>query len=477
MHERSMRMSRLLLLRIALLSLLVLAAAIAMAALQAHRDVAHEAQSAYQVARLVDTLGRLQDAGADDVVRQLAAVDAILATGELRHLRASIRDDAGRELLVAAPSQSSGLQAWLFGTLGAVLPDRSEPPVEWTLQSRDGRRYAVTLTTDPSSEQRESLVGILDLLTVLVVFGALIVAATLLSMRQVLAPMRGILQAIEGYRHNDYSRRAPPANTVEMGAISDALNALAADLSTLQDARRTLSMKLLTLQEDERAHLARELHDEYGQVLTGIRADAAWLAKRLQAQPDIHAVALELVDHCERASDDVRALLLRLRPRDGDDAQRVPLRRMLDELVDGWRSHPGVEMAIVLRMEVDDDALPESLALAVYRISQEALTNAARHAQARQVSIELRVDAAGALRWTAVDDGVGVDADVADAPSPGNGLAGMRERVWAHGGEIDFSSAGAQAASSRPGLRIAVRFPPMVPPSTSVDGVAMTDRP
>ncbi len=456
-----MRMSRLLLLRIALLSLLVLAAAIAMAALQAHRDVAHEAQSAYQVARLVDTLGRLQDAGAADAARQLAAVDAILASGELRHLRASIRDDGGRELLVAAPSQSSGLQSWLFDALGAVLPDRSEPPVAWTLQSRDGRRFSVTLTTDPSSEQRESLVGILDLLTVLVVFGALIVVATLLSMRQVLAPMRGILQAIDGYRRNDYSRRSPPANTVEMGAISDALNALATDLTTLQDARRTLSMKLLTLQEDERAHLARELHDEFGQVLTGIRADAAWLAKRLQGQPDIHAVALELVDHCQRASDDVRALLMRLRPRDGDDPQRVPLRRMLDELVDGWRAHPGIEMAIALRVDIDDDALPESLALAVYRISQEALTNAARHARATRVRIDLHADAVGALRWSVVDDGIGVDVDAAGAARSGNGLAGMRERVWAHGGEIDFSVADAEAVPARRGLRIRVRLPPL----------------
>lgn len=456
-----MRMSRLLLLRIALLSLLVLAAAIAMAALQAHRDVAHEAQSAYQVARLVDTLGRLQDAGAADAARQLAAVDAILASGELRHLRASIRDDGGRELLVGAPSQSSGLQSWLFDALGAVLPDRSEPPVAWTLQSRDGRRYSVTLTTDPSSEQRESLVGILDLLTVLVVFGALIVVATLLSMRQVLAPMRGILQAIDGYRRNDYSRRAPPANTVEMGAISDALNALATDLTTLQDARRTLSMKLLTLQEDERAHLARELHDEFGQVLTGIRADAAWLAKRLQGQPDIHAVALELVDHCQRASDDVRALLMRLRPRDGDDPQRVPLRRMLDELVDGWRAHPGIEMAFELRMDIDDDALPEALALAIYRISQEALTNAARHARATRVRIDLHADAVGALHWSVVDDGIGVHVDAAGAARSGNGLAGMRERVWAHGGEIDFSVADAEAVPARRGLRIRVRLPPL----------------
>ncbi|MBS7458446.1 sensor histidine kinase [Coralloluteibacterium stylophorae] len=449
-----MRMSRLLSLRIAALSSVVLVAAVALATWQAHGDVEDETRAARQIGLLLDALGALQDAPPDAVSQRLRALEDTLRDGHLRHLRVRIREAGGRELAANPPPPASRLEDWLLPRFAAALPAPAAAATHWDLRTRDGRRFEVAMQVDPSSEQREALAGLLEMFGVLVLFGALVLLAGYLTLRQVLAPLRGILHAIDGYRHQDYRRRAPLGRSDELNAVAGALNHLADELADAQEARRVLSARLLTLQEDERAHIARELHDEFGQVLTAMRADAAWLARQVRDRPDLSAVAEELRSHCERASLDVRNLLQRLRPPAQGDGDAVPLRRMLEALVAGWQARPGLDLRVRLAFELDEDP-PQPLALALYRISQEALTNAARHARAGEVRVRLCRDAAGALHWEASDDGVGL-ATPATESGEGNGLAGMRERVWAHGGEIVFEPA--RPGATRPGLRIRARF-------------------
>jgi len=123
--------------------------------------------------------------------------------------------------------------------------------------------------------------------------------------------------------------------------------------------------------------------------------------------------------------------------------------------VQSWHDRPGRRADYSLRYALDDRALPGDLALALYRLTQEALTNAARHAGASRVAV--RVDAArdGAIEWCVEDDGIGLDSE--EAAHRGHGLAGMRERVWAHGGEIEMEPL-ANGAAARAGLRIRARF-------------------
>jgi len=91
----------------------------------------------------------------------------------------------------------------------------------------------------------------------------------------------------------------------------------------------------------------------------------------------------------------------------------------------------------------------------LYRLTQEALTNATRHADATRVDVRVGARANGDIEWSVEDDGIGLDS-VENAPHRGNGLAGMRERVWAHGGEIEMEPS--SRTSSRSGLRIRARF-------------------
>jgi two-component system, NarL family, sensor histidine kinase UhpB len=132
------------------------------------------------------------------------------------------------------------------------------------------------------------------------------------------------------------------------------------------------------------------------------------------------------------------------------------LRGMLQALVDGWQREGGP----VLSLHVDIDAaapaaLPQPVALAFYRISQEALTNVARHAQATRAELSLRVAAgppgAGTIEWQACDNGIGI-AEPAAALQRGNGLAGIKQRVWALGGDLAIGAA--RAGTPSPGLRL-----------------------
>ncbi len=232
----------------------------------------------------------------------------------------------------------------------------------------------------------------------------------------------------------------------------------------------------LTLQEDERQRLARELHDEFGQQLTGLRVDAAWLAQRLAHEPRQQEVAQAIAERCGAVQQDIRALLTRLHPlaphAGAESAAR--LAELLAALMGGWSRSATQSCAFELRLVTrhadghaapwprsdDDVLLPRDLVLAIYRISQEALTNVARHARAARamLSLVLHRDADGrvhAIDWSLRDDGVGLP-DPAQALQRGTGLASLKERVWALGAELEFSAAWPDAEP--PGLQLAARF-------------------
>jgi two-component system sensor histidine kinase UhpB len=265
----------------------------------------------------------------------------------------------------------------------------------------------------------------------------------------------------------------------ELEAIARALKHLAAAQERTEGERRVLALRLLSLREDERQRLARDLHDEFGQRLTALRVDAAWLTRRLQGHATLQAVAAGMGEQVARVQDDVRKLLARLRSQaeaaageDGNPAERPTLgrlRQMLEELIAGWRASAhgeGTRFELALEGAPDSLPLPSELVLGLYRISQEALTNVTRHAGAAQARLALRVEGSVAgellrVDWSVQDDGRGLDALEA-ALRRGSGLAGIKERVWALGGDLDWAPAGAASSASGlspgPGLRLQARF-------------------
>ena len=193
-----------------------------------------------------------------------------------------------------------------------------------------------------------------------------------------------------------------------------------------------LSRKVLVAQEEERARVARELHDELGQVLTAIRLELGWFKKRVdtdkQVDMDILQEAVKLV---ERATDESRRLVRGLRPPLLDDLGLEPALRLL---VDEFKDHSQVRCD--LDFDVDDRLrVPHEIALCTYRILQESLTNVSRHAKATRVDVSLRVSS-GKLGLDVVDDGRGFDPD----RRHGCGIEGMTERANLVNGSIRIQS-------------------------------------
>jgi PAS domain S-box-containing protein len=213
----------------------------------------------------------------------------------------------------------------------------------------------------------------------------------------------------------------------------------------LRDSRQrlqALSRQLISTQEKERRRLARELHDEIGQTLTAISVNlqAASVARGAASQTHL-AEAITIVD---RAIEQVRHLSLDLRPSILDD---LGLEAALRWYADRQIRRTG--LAIHLDTNVAANRLPAELETVCFRVAQEALTNVARHAQARRVWIELQ-QRASAVELHIRDDGIGFDPKTARkraAQGASVGLLGMQERVELLGGQFTLESRPGQGTS------------------------------
>jgi PAS domain S-box-containing protein len=236
-----------------------------------------------------------------------------------------------------------------------------------------------------------------------------------------------------------------------LGEIAEAIG-LAMKKSRLFDevhAKREqleiLSQRLIELQESERRHVARELHDEIGQQLTGLR----FLLDTVQSAPS--QVAAERLGEAAVVIQDllgrVRNLSLELRPAMLDDLGLLPA---LLSLFDRYTRQSGV------RVEFEhaglDERLSGELETAAYRIVQETLTNVARHAGVNEVTVRAGRDA-GVLRVQVTDHGAGFECDGVLRTRQTGGLAGMRERAALLGGSMTIESAPGA------GTRLTAEFP------------------
>ncbi len=214
------------------------------------------------------------------------------------------------------------------------------------------------------------------------------------------------------------------------------------EVKKAQNQLRRLSASIMAGQEKERAAIARELHDELGQVLTALRMDSVWMAKRLDNRDP--AAARRAHDMCrliDKNIEDVRGMAIRLRPGVLDDLGLVAALE--------WYT-TDIERRSEMICAFEHDFIPslnEAVATAAYRIAQEALTNTVRHAQASKASVVLHAEREH-LILKVRDDGRGFDPHGASA-SEGIGLAGMKERANLVGGRLRVRSAHGQGTEIR----------------------------
>ena len=215
---------------------------------------------------------------------------------------------------------------------------------------------------------------------------------------------------------------------------------------------RELVGRIIDVQEQERRHLARELHDELGQHLNAIKLDAQALADGL---PDgvLAAGARRLAAGAGHVYGVAGNLVRQLRPPALDDLGLVAA---LEACVDSWRRlHPDLQVQLSTGGRLDD--LGEQVNLAVYRMVQEALTNCVRHAQASRMFIDLTRTPApdDSLLLEMRDDGKGM----ASGATRGGGLAGMRERTSLVGGRLQLLSQPGRGVTIRVEIPLAGNTP------------------
>jgi signal transduction histidine kinase len=210
-------------------------------------------------------------------------------------------------------------------------------------------------------------------------------------------------------------------------------------VATAQSVERDRLRRSLKAAEEERRRWARELHDETLQGLGGLRVLLA-SARRSQELPALRAAVETAVDQLGEEIASLRSLITELRPAALDELGLGPA---LDALLERARTLNGLEISSTIDLRVDDldsqSRLHPEIEVAVYRIVQESLANAARHAQGERVEVDV-LGREGEVRLTVRDDGSGFDTQ---APSSGFGLTGMRERVSLAGGRLEISSSDA----------------------------------
>jgi len=217
-------------------------------------------------------------------------------------------------------------------------------------------------------------------------------------------------------------------------------------LTRSHDQLRQLSAALQTIREEERTHIARELHDDLGQILASLRMDLTLLQQEDGTSSDSLRLMAGMEQNLLTAIASLRRIATNLRPRALDEGGLYfALKGLCEDFTERFGT-PCTLLADEAELRLDDTA-----STAIFRIVQEALTNIARHAQASSVTMNL-FRSNSELLITIRDDGRGIrPEDMEKAESLG--LIGMRERVWAMKGEISISS------DEPPGTRIDIVMP------------------
>jgi two-component system sensor histidine kinase UhpB len=266
-------------------------------------------------------------------------------------------------------------------------------------------------------------------LVVLVVGLVATLAVDLVLLALVLAPLRRLAALMGDIDPKRPGQRAPAGNwaSSETIALSQALNTM---LDRIETERRESARRALAAQEGERLRVARELHDELGQTLTAVALQVERVAGDLPSQA---APLQEIVATVHHSLDDVRRIVRELRPEALDDLG------LTDALISlCLRMEQQGAMTVRRELESGLPPLSSEVELVIYRVAQEALTNALRHSKATEVHVALGRGEANTIVLMVTDDGNGLP------PAPmgqTGGLAGMRERAILIEADLEVANA------------------------------------
>jgi two-component system sensor histidine kinase UhpB len=351
---------------------------------------------------------------------------ALIATFDgNRHVEAALFRPDGGQLIASHPIPVKPAPAWFAARFHPpVAPVRIDPPVPGF--------GPLVLSPVYANDVAATWAEFIDLAAVLT--ASVVVSSILmwLTVGRATAPLAEFSRAFERIGSGDYGASVEPKGPLELARLGAAVNEMARRLAAMQTRNSGLEAQLRTLQDEERADLARDLHDEIGPHLFAANVDAAMAERLIAAGEGAEAVATVRaiqsgVGHIQRL---VRDILGRLRPA---ELIELGLTAAIGELVAFWRARrPAITFD--LSLPADDTLIAAELHETLYRVVQEGLTNAVRHGRPSRIEVEIALSGAAEVVARITDDGAGAP----DAEGSGFGLIGMRERVAAARGRLSI---------------------------------------
>jgi two-component system sensor histidine kinase UhpB len=288
----------------------------------------------------------------------------------------------------------------------------------------------IVFTPDLSADIYEKWIGFLAIACSGIALMLSTAAIAHFAVRSALRPLQNLGDGLTRMRTGDYQRPIPPAGPPEIRRSAQEANELARTLNRLSRDNRSLLRRIVSLQDDERQDMARELHDELGPLLFGIRANTVALLESIPTgEAKLTGAAEDILQSVETLQQANRRILDRLRPL---YIQELGLVRSIQTLLQNANTQaPNLKVTSQIGATLNDvDGL---LSQTIYRVIQEAVTNVLRHARANAMRVAADIDGRDVIVEVS-DDGIGFPAD----RRFGRGLTGMLERARALSGTLEL---------------------------------------
>jgi two-component system sensor histidine kinase UhpB len=363
-------------------------------------------------------------------------------------LRASTNPQATLEAFVRSLGTSDAIRFRRVGTGLDVHPPEVQTPLgtvpDWFVRllviPESKAAFPVTIeerqvgdivvAPDMSADIHEKWIGFLAIacsgITMMLLAGAIAHFAA----RSALRPLQNLADGLTQMRSGDYEQRILPAGPPEIRNSAQEANELARTLNRLSQDNRSLLRRIVSLQDDERQDMARELHDELGPLLFGIRANTVALLESIPSgEAKLSSAAEGILQSVETLQQANRRILDRLRPL---YIQELGLERSIQTLLQNVKTQ-APDLKVTSQIDTTLNDVDGLLSQTIYRVIQEAVTNVLRHARANAVHVVADINDREVIVEVS-DDGIGFPADRLF----GRGLTGMLERTRALSGTLEL---------------------------------------
>jgi signal transduction histidine kinase len=288
----------------------------------------------------------------------------------------------------------------------------------------------IVFAPDMAADIYEKWIGFLAIACSGIILMLLTGAIAHFAARSALRPLQSLGDGLTRMRTGDYEQPIAPAGPPEIRKSAQEANELARTLNRLSQDNRNLLRRIVSLQDDERQDMARELHDELGPLLFGIRANTvALLESNPAGEAELSSAAAGILQSVETLQQANRRILDRLRPL---YIQELGLARSIETLLQNAKKQAS-DLKVTSQIDTALNEVDGLLSQTIYRVIQEAVTNVLRHAKANTMHVTAGINDREVIVEVS-DDGIGFPAD----RMFGRGLTGMLERVRALSGTLEL---------------------------------------